>query len=92
MTKKGERLEALVRIAVLLISGIVLRIWAILAFVIMFINWIVALVTGKRNKSLAEFTEYWSSCTYEFFRYLSGMTNRRPFPFGRLRKLSKFEN
>ena len=70
MAKKGERLESLVRIAVLLISGIILKIWSFLAFVMMFLNWLIALITGKRNKSLAEFTEYWTSCVYVYFRYL----------------------
>ena len=91
--KKGEKSEAFVRIAVLLISGVVLKIWSFLAFALMFINWIIALIQGYRNKQIAEFCEYWNTSLYEYFRYLSGLTNKRPFPFGAyLRQMGKFEN
>ncbi|MAG24609.1 hypothetical protein CMI47_03425 [Candidatus Pacearchaeota archaeon] len=57
----------------------------------MIIHWIVALVTAKRYEDLAHFIEHWNSEVYKFFRYLSGVSNAKPFPFSPLKKISKFE-
>lgn len=91
MSKKGERKEALFRVLVLIVSGIILYVWAYLSYLLILINWLIALISGKRERGIAEFVEYWSSQVYLFFRYLSGLTNERPFPFENLKRISKFQ-
>ena len=91
MQKDKERKEALVRIGVLIISGVITYVWASLAWVLMVLHWIIALIGGKRSKGIAEFLEYWNTQVYRILKYLSGMTNERPFPFTGLQKISKFE-
>jgi hypothetical protein len=91
MVKKDiERKELLWRLLVLVISGIILSVWKSLIIVLAILHFIIVLFSGKRDKSLADFCEYWNSETYRYIRYLTFETNERPFPFNPLVKLNNF--
>ncbi len=88
----SERIEALMRIVVGIISGIILGLWKVLIQILGIVHWIMAIITGKRNKDIAEFSEIWNTQIYIFLRYMTFVTNERPFPFENLVKnISKFE-
>jgi len=91
VAKKSERGELLWRILVAIISGVILGVWKMLVVVLSIVNWFVVLFSGKRDRGLAEFCEYWNSEVYRFTRYLTFETNERPFPFTNMKKLGKFE-
>ncbi|MFH0712000.1 MAG: DUF4389 domain-containing protein [archaeon] len=91
MTKRSERGELLWRILVCIISGIILNIWKVLIFVLAIANWFVVLFSGKRDKGIADFCDYWNSEVYRFIRYLTFVTNERPFPFAPMKKMGKFK-
>jgi len=75
-----------------IISGIVLGIWKILIQVFAIINFIITLFTNKRNKELANFSEIWNTQLYDYLKYMTFVTNKRPFPFKELKKsITKFE-
>ncbi len=84
--KMSGRKEAWMRIVVGVISGIVLSVWKIFIQVLAVINWIYAIFTGKRLKDLANLCEIWNTQTYVFLRYMTFVTNERPFPFENLTK------
>lgn len=88
----GERIEVLMRIVVSIVSGLVLGIWRWFIVVIGVINWIYTLFAGKRMQELAELSEKWNTQIYTYFRYLTMVSNERPFPFTNLAKdISKFK-
>jgi len=88
----SERVEALLRIVVAVVSGIILTLWRALIKIIVLVHWIVVVITGKRNTDLAEFCEIWNTQTYIFLRYITFVSNERPFPFEGLSKnISKFK-
>lgn len=88
----GERIEALMRIVVGIISGIILGLWKVLIQILGIVHWVMAIITGKRNKDIAEFSEIWNTQIYIFLRYMTFVTNERPFPFESLAKnISKFK-
>lgn len=90
--KGGERVEALMRIIVAIVSGIILGIWRWFIVVIGIVNWFYTLFVGKRMKELADLSEIWNTQTYIFLRYLTMVSNERPFPFNNLTKnFSKFK-
>jgi hypothetical protein len=91
MVKMSERKEGWFRIIVCIISGIILGIWKALVSILSVVNWFIVIFTGKRNKELASFCEYWNTELYKFVRYLTFVSNRRPFPFSSLERISKFE-
>lgn len=87
----SERIEAVMRIIVGIISGIILGLWKVLIQFLGVVHWIIAIITGKRNRDLAEFSEIWNTQLYIFMRYMTFVTNQRPFPFESLKKnISKF--
>ena len=90
MPKMSERKEAWFRIIVGIISGIILAIWRALIVILAVINWLITVFSGKRNRDLAEFSEYWNTEVYKFIRYLTFVSNKRPFPFSSLERISKF--
>ncbi len=92
MAKKlSERKEAWFRIIVAIVSGVVLGIWRYLTFILAIINWFIVIFSGKRNKELAMFCEYWNTELYKFVRYLTFVSNKRPFPFTTMERISRFK-
>ena len=88
----GERTEAWMRIVVGVVSGIVFGLWKALIQILGVVHWIIVVFSGKRNKDIAEFSEIWNTQIYIFLRYMTFVTNQRPFPFTSLNKnLSKFK-
>ena len=87
----SERGEAWMRIVVFIVSGIVLGIWRYFIIVLFIINWFYTVFNGKRMKELARLSEIWNTQMYVFLRYVTFVTNERPFPFENLTKsISKF--
>jgi sorbitol-specific phosphotransferase system component IIC len=82
----GQRGEALMRIPVAIVTGIILCAWAYLIGVFIAINFIWTIISGKRIKDLAELAEIWNTQKYTFFKYMIFLTNERPFPFTSLAK------
>ncbi len=91
MKKATERKEALIRILVLIVSGIILGIWSILQRILIVVNFVYTLIRGKRHKEIALFCEWWNTETYKFMRYMTFVSNIRPFPFTSLERMSKFK-
>ena len=92
MKKQEERKEAFIRNFVLIISGIILAAWRSFIYVLVIINLVYTLVAGKRLRELAELSEVWNTQLYIFQRYIIFVSNRRPFPFGKLkRRMSEYE-
>jgi len=89
--KKSERIEALWRILIGIISGIILEVWGYLIAILAILNWLIALISGNRSKDLAMFCEYWNTELYKYMRYLTGVSNVRPFPFSSVERMSQFE-
>ena len=87
----GERAESLMRIIIVIVTGIILYVWAYLIGVFIVINFIWTLISGKRIKEVAELCEIWNTQKYDYFKYVSFVNNERPFPFNKLRKrITKF--
>jgi len=86
-----ERKEAWMRIVVGIVSGIILGIWRWLVIILAVVNWFVVLFSGRRDKGLADFCEFWNSEMYRYLRYMTFATNVRPFPFSEMVRLGKFE-
>ena len=91
MRKSEERKEAWFRILVTIVSGVILGVWKTLIWVLAIVHFFIVLFTGKRNKDIAEFSEYWNTELYRFVRYITFVTNERPFPFTNMdKRMSRF--
>ncbi len=90
-TEKSERKESLMRILIFIITGVIVYLWGYVSLFLILVNWILTLISGKRNQAIGEFVEKWSSTVYYFAHYVSGESNERPFPFTRIKSVGKFE-
>ena len=87
----SERTEALMRIFVGIVTGIILYFWGYLVIILLVINFVYTIFAGKRLKELAEMCEIWNTQSYVLKRYLIFESNKRPFLFTKLeRSMSKF--
>ena len=87
----SERQEGWFRLVVLIASGIILSVWSALVKILAVVNWLITVISGKRNKDIADFCEYWNTEAYKFVRYITSVSNKRPFPFSNMERMSKFE-
>tara|TARA_Y100000310_G_scaffold7303_1_gene8003 strand:+ start:86 stop:358 length:273 start_codon:yes stop_codon:yes gene_type:complete len=88
----SERAEALMRIIVIIVTGIILGIWKILIQIFIVINFIWTIISGSRIRDLAELSEMWNTQIYVFLRYITFVSNERPMPFNKMTKnFSKYE-
>ena len=86
-----ERKEALMRILIGIITGIILSVWRIIIFVLIILNFVVTLFTKKRNKEMAMFCEYFNTELYKYAHYMTFVSNKRPFPFSSIKRMSPFQ-
>ncbi len=89
--KNKEKEEAWFRLIVLIVSGIIISLWSVPIKFLAVVNWFITVFSGKRNKDIAEFSEYFNTEVYKYIHYLTFMSNKRPFPFTKMEKLNKFE-
>ncbi len=89
--KAKEREEALMRILVGIVSGIILGLWKALIQILVVVHFIITLISGKRSRELADFCEIWNTQVYKYVRYMTFVSNERVFPFVPLGKnISKY--
>jgi hypothetical protein len=91
MVKTSEREELLWRILILIVTGIILWIWAYLVVILIVVHFFIVLFSDRKNKDISNFCEIWSSEAYRYVRYMTFATNERPFPFNNLKNIRKFE-
>lgn len=84
-SKLNEREEVFFRIFSLLISGIILYLWAHLILIIILIQFILVIFTNKKEKSLVDFCEIWNKEFYKFSRYITMASDEKPFPFNSIK-------
>ena len=88
----GERTEIFMRILVAIVSGIILGVWRWFIIIINIFNWVYTLFVGKRHREIAGLSEMWNTQFYTYLRYMTLVSNHRPFPFNDLAKnISKFK-
>jgi len=77
----SERGEAIIRILVGIISGVILGIWKFAVGILTIFHWIYVILTGERHEGIAKFSNLYCTQHYKFSRYITFVTNERPFPF-----------
>lgn len=90
-TKKqeNEKQEAWMRILVFVISGVILEVWGFFILVFALVQFILVIVEGKKNKELLDMCKTYIAQIYIFAKYITFISNQRPFPFGELVEFEK---
>ncbi len=91
-SEESERSESLMRIVVGIISGIIFYVWMYVIGIFIIVNLIYTLIKGQRSKEIADMCEIYNTQIYVFWRYMTFVSNVRPFPFeGLTKNFSEFE-
>ncbi|MGD0728744.1 MAG: DUF4389 domain-containing protein [Candidatus Micrarchaeaceae archaeon] len=75
--EKASRLELFVRILWLIVGGIILWFYSIIAIVCIIVHWFFILITGKRNKTLNNVLRVYLYYKTKFEAYLIMLTDER---------------
>jgi len=74
----GERVEALIRIPLAILYGVVIYGVSIAAGIVTIIQFFYTLILGRRHKGMARFVNSASSLRYHIDRYQGFATNEKP--------------
>ncbi|EEB74071.1 DUF4389 domain-containing protein [Thermococcus sp. AM4] len=74
----GERIEALLRIPLGILYGIILYILNIVVGIVVFLQFFHTLILGRRHEGMARFANQYASFQYHVNRYTGFATNERP--------------
>jgi len=90
MTKKKkltlENREVWMRIPVFIVSGVILHVWGFFIFCFAIAQFVLILIEKKRNKELLKMCNIYLIQLYIFVKYVTFLSEKRPFPFGDLEK------
>ncbi len=90
MTRKNKG-EVWMRIPVFIISGIILYVWGFFIFCIAIAQFVLILLKGNREKEVLTMSNIYLVQLHIFIRYVTFLSDKRPFPFGELEKEIKKE-
>lgn len=74
----ARRWELLVRIVYWILIGIVITVYGFIAFIVLFIQWFVILILGRRNEGLSDFAKGYLEYYVHVLSYTYIMTDKRP--------------
>jgi hypothetical protein len=90
---KKERGEAWMRIPIFIVSGVILHVWGFFIFCFALVQLVLILSKDKKNKELLRMCNVYLVQLYVFVRYVTFLSDERPFPFEELKKdMNKVEN
>jgi uncharacterized protein YqhQ len=92
MANKKEKIdknEVWMRIPIFIVSGIILHVWGFFIFCFALAQFIIILVNEKKEEELLRMCNTYLIQLYIFIKYVTFLSDRRPFPFGELEKGTK---
>jgi len=84
--QEKERIEAWMRIPIAIVSGIILKVWGFFILCFAIAQLILILVEGKKNRNLMKMSDIYLVQLYTFVKYITFISNERPFPFVELKE------
>ena len=82
LKKKLTATEKWVRLFYMILFAIVSYITQIIIWIIAALQFILSLFTGKPNQNLLGFSDSLSMYTYQIYKFLTYVSEKKPFPFG----------
>lgn len=77
------------RIPIFIVSGIILHVWGCFVLIFSLVQLVLLLVGEKKEKEFSNFSSLFSNQIYIFFKYITFLSEKKPFPWGKLGKGKK---
>ena len=74
------------RIPVFILSGMILHVWGFFVLIFSLAQLVLLLVGGKKEKEFTHISSMFSNQIYTFFKYITFLSDERPFPFSKMKK------
>lgn len=81
-----EKKEVWMRIPIFIVSGFILHVWGFFIAIFALVQFILILVEKKKNKEILRMCGVYLVQIYIFVKYVTFLSDKRPFPFGELEK------
>jgi hypothetical protein len=78
--------ELWMRIPVFILSGVILYVWGFFVLIFSLAQLVLLLVKGKKEKEFTHISSMFSNQIYIFFKYITFLSDERPFPFRKIKK------
>ena len=81
-----EKREAWMRIPIAIVSGFILDVWGFFIFCFALVQLVLILAKDKKEKELLRMCNVYLVQLYVFVKYVTFLSDKRPFPFRDLEK------
>ncbi|MCK9568338.1 DUF4389 domain-containing protein [Candidatus Pacearchaeota archaeon] len=78
--------ELWMRIPVFILSGMILHVWGFFVLIFSLVQLVLLLVESKKEREFTHISSMFSNQIYIFFKYITFLSNERPFPFSKIKK------
>jgi hypothetical protein len=82
----SEKKEVWMRIPIFIVSGIILHVWGFFIFCFALAQFVLILAKDKKEEELSRMCNIYLIQLYIFVKYVTFLSDKRPFPFGELEK------
>jgi hypothetical protein len=82
---KSKR-EIWMRIPVFILSGMILHVWGFFILIFSLVQLLLLLLENKKEKEFVKISSMFSSQIYIFFKYITFLSEKKPFPFEKINK------
>lgn len=80
--------EVWMRIPIGIVSGVILKVWSCFVFVFALVQFILLLL-DKKEKEFSNMFSLFAEQVYCFFKYITFISEEKPFPFSELKRAKK---
>jgi hypothetical protein len=77
------------RIPVFIVSGMIVYVWGFFVLIFSLVQLILILTERKKEKEILNISSMFSNQIYCFFKYISFISEEKPFPFEKIKKGKK---
>jgi hypothetical protein len=77
------------RIPIFIVSGAILYVWMFFTLIFSLVQLVLMLAEGRKEKEFVNFSSLFISQISCYFKYISFISEEKPFPWGKLKKGKK---
>jgi len=81
-----DKKDIWMRIPIFIVSGAILHVWAFFILIFSLVQLVLLLLGNKKEKELSKMSSMFCDQAYCFFRYITFMSEEKPFPFGQIKR------
>ncbi|MCX6746703.1 MAG: DUF4389 domain-containing protein [Candidatus Pacearchaeota archaeon] len=82
----GNKKEIWMRIPIFIVSGVILKVWGFFILIFALVQFILIFLEKKKEEEFSRMFNLFGEQLYCFIRYITFISEEKPFPFSGLKK------